>query len=78
MTEVLLVIEWSSSLQGPRGVQGPPGQPGKAGKRVSELSDLVHADRAVCVCSHASVWLFVLVATAQTLRGLLPVQQTIA
>lgn len=79
---VLLVIKWSSSLQGPRGIQGPQGQPGKSGKRVSELSDLVHSHCAVRVSSHASVFVsarvFVLVATAQTLRGLLPVQQTIA
>lgn len=77
---VLLFIRWSSSLQGPRGVQGPQGQLGKPGKRVSELSDLVHSHCAVWVCSHASVfiavWVFVLVATAQMLRSLLPVRQT--
>lgn len=65
------------SVQGPRGIQGPAGQPGKAGKRVSELNDLV-----LCVCSHALVFLdvslFVLVVCTQTLRGLFPVQQTIA
>lgn len=78
------------SAQGPRGIQGPPGQTGKPGKRVSELNDPVHSHCSVCVyvcvltclcvycCVRELVRLFVLVVTAQTLRGLFPVQQTIA
>lgn len=51
------------SLQGPRGIQGPPGQPGKPGKRVSELSDLLCSNWAVCALTlFVVVWLFVRVA----------------